>query len=295
MIVFKQSIENIATDLENQYPDYDETATYNSTDKVSHNGFYWQMIPDNIVGKEPSESSLYWTKIGVSNKDAVIDLRSLTKSTSEDSFYVQFDIDYTYSHLAIGYYSTENIKIEALDNDGNIVKEYLNETQSINEDVYDYYDYIYGAYSLAKNRTRFIPLTNAGQKIKITLTGGTSITNPSCGFIQAGNGIYMGEALQNINFKLNSYSVKETDDFGTISIDKRAVQNLIDFETAIDKGQFMNVRREIKELYDEFCCFILDENDTSSELVGIGTIQDISQLYDEYDKSIIGCSIMEAI
>ena len=295
MIAFKQKISNITTDLTNLYADYNANTAYISGDKVTYGGFYWQMIPSTSIGMTPSNNSLYWEKIGVSNRDSIIDLRSTTKSEKTGSFYIEFPIDYTYTYLAIGYYATSNLKVEALDGYGNVVKVYIDETQSINESVFDYYDYIYGNYSLNTNRTRFIPLTHIGKKIKVTFTGDVNIPTPNCGFIQAGDGINLGTTLSKVNFKLNSYSVKKTDNFGVMTIDKRAVQNVMDFETIIDRSEFMQKRNNVKDLYDEFCCFILNESDIKSEMIGVGVIENVTQLYDENSKSTIGYSIVEAI
>ena len=296
MIAFKQKISNMTTDLVNIYDDYNANTTYSSGDKVSYGGFYWQMIPSTATGITPSDNSLYWEKIGVANRESIIDLRSTTKSEKDDSFYIEFPIDYTYTYLAIGYYATMNLKVEALDENDNIVKVYIDETQSINEDVFDYYDYMYSDYSLDTNRTRFIPLVHIGKKIKITFTGDDkNVPTPNCGFVLAGDGINLGTTLSNVNFKLNSYSVKKTDSFGVMTIDKRAVQNIIDFETIIDRGEFMEKRNKIKSLYDEFCCFILNESDIKSEMIGVGVIENVTQLYDENSKSTIGYSIVEAI
>jgi hypothetical protein len=296
MIVFKQAITNITTDLANTYADYNPSTAYNSGDKVTDDGFYWELIPTTATGKKPSENPLYWEKIGVANKESIIDLRATTFSSKDGGFYIEFPLEYNYTYLAIGYYTATGLKIEALNDDDNVVKTYYDEVTSINQTVFDYYDYIYEPYSIEVDRVIFFKLYNIGKKLKVSFGGDISLANTRCGFVLCGEGINMGETQSTVNFRFNSYSVKKTDNFGIMTIDKRAVQNLVDFTTIIERDQFMQKQRKIKELYDEFLCFILDEKTPdSSGMIGIGSIENCSLVYDEFDKSVVAYSVIEAI
>lgn len=300
MVVFEQSITNIETNLENNFPDYNDTKEdYAQGDKVTYKGFEYELIPTSVpAGYYPDKYPLYWQKIGVANKEAIIDLRSLTKSSREGGFYITFQVDYNIDYLAIGYYKAYSIKIEALDDNNNIIKTYIDEIQSINEDVFDLWDYVYAPYSSEIDRTRFFKLQYFGKKIRVTFTtNDTLLPVAECGFVVAGSSVNMGKALHSVGFKFNSYSTINTDEFGVMSIDEKFKQNIVDFETAINRNEFMRKRGLIKRLYDKFCCFVIDENssDRLNQMVGIGKVQEASQLYNEFDKSIIGWSVVEAI
>lgn len=299
MITFKQGIQSITTDLTNLYDVYVASkGDYTTGNKVTYKGMYYEVIPSSVpLNYYPDLYPLYWKKIGVANKESIIDLRSKTYSTKSAGFYVEFDVDYTMESLAIGYFSAYRLKVEAIAIDGTtVLRTYYNELQDINENVFDYYDYIYSDYTNVVDRTIFLNILPIGVKLRLTFEGGVGFSSPYCGFVVYGTAINCGDALNGVNFKFNSYSVKTTDEFGVMTIDKRNVQDIVDFETVIDKDEFMVTRNKIKKLYDEFLVFVLNEKrDDENAMVGIGSIQDFGQIYDEFDKSILSFSILEAI
>ena len=107
----------------------------------------------------------------------------------------------------------------------------------------------------------------------------------------------MGCTLYGVNFNFNSYAVKDFDDFGSLTIIKRGVQDVVDFQAVIPSDELQTLRREIKKIYNDIVMFILDEKEASmyENLLTLGTIQNASVLLDNDDKTTISYSIIEAI
>lgn len=199
--------------------------------------------------------------------------------------------------LAIGYYSAETLKIELLDASGDTVW-YVEETQSPNEDVEDYYTYIYSLYSLDVDRTKVFKLPiGLGVNLRVTLSVEPTTNIASCGYLIGDAAVDMGETLYGVGFSFESYSSKTTDTFGITTITKRGIQDLVDFETVIDAVAMSSIKRKIKTIYGEVLAFVVDPTEDSKydNIVTLGTVDNVSVALDNPVQSIIAWSIQEII
>lgn len=199
--------------------------------------------------------------------------------------------------IAIGYYSAETLRIELLDASEEIIWS-VEETQSPNEDVEDYYTYIYSLYTTEVDRAKVYKLpTGLGVNIRITMTPIGTTDTASCGYLIGGTAVSMGETLYGVDFSFESYSVKTTDAFGITTIIKRGIQDLVDFETVIDAASMANIKRKVKTIYGEVLAFIVDPTEDSryDNLVTLGTVDNVSVTLDNPVQSIMSWSIQEII
>ena len=292
-----------ATNLTDTYDDYNPATTYTFETGTPTNAsvcrvgtYYYRSLINGNIGNEPTANEdVKWIKWGVSNKHAMLDFSAQSKSTFAGDLYVIFKQNQIRT-LGIGNYEAETITIEILDASGNVLWSYETDS-SVNENVIDYWSYIYEDYGYQVDRAFKIDLPLVGDRVKVTFNKSSESTIASCGFLVGGLAVNMGETLTNIDFSFNSYAIKEFDDFGKLTITKRAVQDLVDFETAIDTNEIVNLKREIKKIYNDIIMFVLDESETSNyeNLITLGTIQDASVILTEFDKTIISYSIIEAV
>jgi len=200
--------------------------------------------------------------------------------------------------IGFGYLETSNIIIEHFDKNGLIVD---TATQRIktkyNIGVLDVWSYGYTSYTTQANRALYIPLIPIGETIKVTIERQKYTNSAKCGFLICGNGIDMGKTLDKVNFKFNSFSSSTTDQFGNLNVVRRNVQDLVDFETIIEKGLTMTARRHIKENYDEIVMFVVDESTNSifENMVTLGKIDTASLIGEVASKNVISWSIFESI
>ena len=219
-------------------------------------------------------------------------------AVSSNSLVVEFrrgDID----TLILGNYSASTITVEALDAVGGNPIVGVTQTREYgpNYDVLDYYTYMYSKYTVVRGLDAVFEIPIIGTSIRVTFhnTSLTAITG--CGFLVGGESNLMGDSLFGVGFSFNSYSVKETDDFGVTTILKRGVQELVDFETEIPSTTLPSVKRKIKEIYDEVVVFIVDPGDDSAyeNIITLGIVDNVTTVLANPVQAIISWSVQEVI
>lgn len=296
----------LTTNLTDTYADWDVATTYTieadtaltNASIVRYGSYYWRSLVSDNIGFNPEEyENKKWMKWEVSNKYAMLDLSAQSKSTFAGNMTCTFALTKYTDMIGVGYYTADTILIEVLDASDVVLWSY--EVPSIIYDgIYDWYTWTYPEYTEEKNRAIMLKIPSAlGNKCRVTFNAWSGSLYTDCGFLIAGSAVDMGQTLSDINFKFTSYATKEVDAFGTLKITKRAVQDIVDFETIIDKYTFSNNKRKIKEIYNDIVMFVVDERVDSEfeNLITLGVIQDATPILTEFDKIVVSYSIMEAI
>jgi hypothetical protein len=169
---------------------------------------------------------------------------------------------------------------------------------SINENVTDYWSYIYSEYTFEMDRGGLTELPAGGTKIRLRLTMDmTYMDLTSCSIAVGGVPVSMGCTLYGVNFSFNSFAAKEADSFGTLHIKKRLVQDLVDFETVINAEETAQLRRNMRKIYDDIVLFIVDEQDDSKyeNMMTLGVIENASAVVSNPINTTLTWSIMESV
>jgi hypothetical protein len=306
MIYVKQEITDfISTNLTDVYSEWSALTTYivetdmtlTNASMVRFGTYYYRSLISENLNFQPDLYPSKWIKWEVSNKFAMLDLSSQSKSTFNGDMTVSFATTRYTDTITIGYYSASSVLVELFDANDTLVWTYVLPT-TIYEDIYDWYSWTYPSYEEELNRAIMIKIQSGiSTKCKVTMTRWAEALQAECGFLIAGTAVDMGKTLSNINFKYTSYATKSIDSFGSLLITKRAVQDIVDFQTIIDRGSFSNNTRKIKDIYNEIVMFAVDERDDSEfeNLITLGVIQDAFPVLTEFDKVVVSYSIMEAI
>jgi len=269
--------------------------TYNVGDTVLYGNYIWKNAFTANVNHTPEDGSNYWVKWNVSNKYSLIDMNSTSYTVVNTDLVCTFPLG-NIDTLAIGYFTAASITIENLDASNNVLLT-QSYTQSINEDVFDYYDYMYSDYTLSTNMARYWDIVRAGTQLRVSFDIGLIGTYVSVGFMVGGQAVDMGRTLDNVKIGFKSYSIRSTDPFGITTITKRAAQDFLDFETVIDSILLMPLRRKAKTDKDETVAFIIDESPDSiyENIVTLGVSQDMQIVASNFDKTILTWSVIEMI
>lgn len=292
----KQAITSYTSEtVTPEYSDWSPATTYNIGSNVLYGNYIWKDSYTSNLNNIPSDESPYWVKFGVSNYYSLIDPQSKTKTTViGNDLVVKFPLNYI-DTIAIGYFTATTVRIENLDASNNVLltQEY---NQSINEDVFDYYDYIYSPYSDSTDKAKYFNIIRAGTQIRVSFLKGI-YAGVSVGFLVGGTAVNMGKTVENVKLGWQSFSLRNTDEFGIMSITKRADQDLIDFETAIDTVNLMSLRRKAKQYKDEIVAFIIDDTESSifENIVSLGVMQEMQPVATNNDKTILTWSVLESI
>lgn len=340
MTFLKQGITTLlSSTIAEDYADYNPATTYiyeaddtnlTNASMAVYDKFYWRSYTDNNTGNTPQKGSAYWYAWEVSNRQAMLDLRSTTKSTTaydftesgttttadyqkrqriyddvNDKVYncildstsgtlltnatyfeessldivVVFARDYLSSMIAIGNFTTSELKIEYLDATDTVLTEYTQTyTYGVNDTVFDYYDYIYEPYSEAVDRYLKIDTVPFGTKIRVTIARNTTLNYAECGFLIYGEPIKMGRTLDNPTWTPSSYSTRDFGLSGRLEIVKRAVKDIVSFKTMYESPDFPSLKRKIKANIDEIGVFILDESELSKyeNMITLGIMEEPS-------------------
>ena len=307
MQYIKQELtEFTSTNLTDTYPDWSPTTTYivepdntlTSASIVRYGSYYYRSVTSANLNFNPSTySDIKWVKHSVSNKYAMLDMSSNSKSVFEGGDLTVTFLQNQSSVLGIGNCEADYITIEVLAADGTTILWTYNTLSNVNANVYDYYDYIYKPYVLDQDFTTKVNLPIQGRYVRLTFHK-LSLTNRSaCGYLIVGNPMDMGMSLMQPKFSYNSLTTKEISTFGNLDITKSFIQDIVDFETVIASTYLSRMRRELKKIYDEIVLFIIDERDVSEyeNLMTLGVIQDASVVLENNVESVISFSVIEAL
>lgn len=351
MLILPNEIEEFTySNLVEDFNAYDPQKTYVFKEELDNDSaalygsYYWRSVTDDNTGNIPSKQSNVWSRYGISNRNAMLDQKSNSKSTTQadfeeanatttidynkntriydiandkvydciqnstagtlltnTSFFTEttFDLIVEFERglstaLVIGKFEASQIIIENLDSLGAVVS-----TQTfdfgVNENVFDIYSYAYEPYSVAVGRDIYTPIAWAGVKIRVTLKPSTN-KKAECGFLVAGEPIYVGQAQDDYKKKPSSFIKGGFDDFGEYSPNKRAEQDKITVTTKFESDLFSEMSRVVKEYKDEVVCFIVDETGNSKYegLVTLGVTQSPSlSLRSTFNTSVITWDIVE--
>lgn len=302
--VYQQLTNIVDTNLTDTYPEWNPSTTYifesgtpTSSSIVRYGTFYYRSVVDGNIGNNPEDTeNVKWTKYGISNKYAMLDMSSNTKSFVEDgNLWVKFS-QTDIGTIGFGNFEAGKIVVELINNSDEILWSY-DTGYFYNETVVDYYTYMYDGYVYEIDRGMIIDLPIKTDYVKITFYSASPEVRTAVGYIVGGDSVNMGKTLNNVKFSFNSFALKETDDWGALTVTKRAVQDLVDFETVIDTQYLPTFKRNVKHIYNDIIMFVVDDTEDSQfeNILVLGVIQDASVVLTEFDKTIISFSVMESV
>lgn len=307
MYYIKQELtEFTSTNLTDSYPDWVDTTTYivepdnalTSASIARFGAYYYRSVTSTNLNFNPETySNIKWVKHSVSNKYAMLDMSSNSKSVVVGGDLTVTFLQNQSSILGIGNYEADYITIEILAPDGGTILWTYDTPSNINANVYDYYDYIYEPYNLDQDFTTKVNLPLQGRYVRMTFHRLPVKGNSACGYLIVGNPVYIGMSLMGVKFGYNSLTTKEISSFGNLDIKKSFIQDIVDFETVIASTYLPRMRQELKKVYDEIVLFVIDERDVSEyeNLMTLGVIQDASVVLENNVESVISFSLVEAL
>lgn len=307
MYYIKQELtEFTSTNLTDTYSDWSPTTTYivepdnalTSASVVRYGSYYYRSVTSTNLNFNPETySNIKWVKHSVSNKYAMLDMSSNSKSVVVGGDLTVTFLQNQSSILGIGNYEADYITIEILAPDGVTILWTYDTPSNINANVYDYYDYIYEPYNLDQDFTTKVNLPLQGRYVRMTFHKLLITNRAACGYLIVGNPVYIGMSLMGVKFGYNSLTTKEISSFGNLDIKKSFIQDIVDFETVIASTYLPRMRRELKKIYDEIVLFVIDERDVSEyeNLMTLGVIQDASVVLENNVESVISFSVIEAL
>lgn len=279
---------------------YEDESSLTSASVVRFQSYYWRSATiDNTDAPidDNGNVSSKWAKASVSNKFAMLDSQSKTKTTiEEDDLIVEFERS-TISILGIGNFEASQIIIEQLDALGAVLATQTF-TYSVNEYVFDYYDYENAPYSIEVNRNIKVDIPSFGAKLRVTFKKEPNSNRASCGFLYGIEPIDMGETVTNVNFS-NSSRITEgkPDILGLPQIKRNSISLTVSFQTKTlreNHNFILNRKKELRES-DEVALFIVDpsENSPFENMLVLGKLESAPHTVGSNSLITINWSIYE--
>lgn len=235
----------------------------------------------------PSNEPTKWLKQRPTNYWAMIDGKTNTQTTRADNITVEItSVNYdTFSLLDV---EAKSVTLTLLDG---VTVVWTNSYTLVDESgVVDFYTYCFSDFVYKPSLyVEDIYLSTGVLKVEIINTGSTA----KCGRLVYGRSHYVGKTLYSANLGLESYSVKQTDAFGTETLIHRGAVKLDSYKINILASQTERLRRVAVE-YDAIpLLFIMDESDTTNtgHLLNYGYWQNMSMLLSNPRNSTISLTI----
>ena len=267
---------NTTTNLVNDYPDW-SAGTYNLGDRVVVGQSVYEVVassttdePTAGAAKDPAT----WIRLGYSNKWRMFTLAKDSKSTvTGGSLTCSFEFGTAVDTIGvlgvIG--SSLYLKIETVA-DGIVYEETLTSTDIL---VDNYFDWFFAPYELREDFIFFnLP---SYPEATITLTVNTA-GDASCGRFIAGTSKQLGDALYGSTTGTQSFTLRERDGFGNLSIVPRRTIDVTEYKVAIETQSIPVVKRYISRSASEPALFFATPENEG--LINFGLAEDFRIPYE---------------
>lgn len=280
---------------ENTYT-YEDDDSLTNASVVTHNNYYWRSASINNT-EEPSEKSLKWAYLNetkedsVSNRLALIDNRSSTRTTVEDEdLVVEFKRNQI-TTVAVGSFEATEIKVEHLDDSKVLIPEYTQifEYKPV-EGINSWFSYWFAKKVYEVNHNELININPNSSYVRITFKQ-TYLNKVSVGFLQGGRPIYVGTTVDDVTKTYNSYKTEEQNEIKTSGI----TQN-ISFTTQASRNLTVFIENRIKELKNgTVAVFIVDDTKSTlyKNMIVLGELESAPITIDSFDEHITSWTVYE--
>jgi len=309
MKYIKQEIEELTyTSISPRFNDWSATETYSiesdednltSSSVVLVGNYYYRSISSSNTNNPPLETlGIHWIKWDVSNRYAMVDLRSKTYSEVDNEDIVVEFLKGRIDVLGVGNTIASSMKIEYLDINGDILTEYTQEYfYSGNEGVNNFYDLTEVEYSTSIDRTTTVQIWNIGYKLRVTFGKSTVLNKTSVGYLVCGRGYSMGSTMDGVSVNYESFKPSTVDDFGTRIAGNGITRKEIPFQTIIEKEKTYQKITEAQKAYNEIVLFVIDDGEDSffENIMVLGEITQAKPTYKNSSHNYIDWVIKENI
>jgi len=278
---------NLTTNVVNTYSDW-SAGTYNLGDKAVEGELVYEVVADPSTTDQPSigaaATTPTWIVLGYSNIWRM--WRDGTDSISDkvDDIEVSVDIPTVITTVAVLGIDAISVTVEMDDSvEGNV----YSETQDVSDiGVPDWWSYFFASYEREKALI-FDGLPayfGSGVTVTITISAASPSDTVSAGRVVIGRSIDAGQSLQGITSRNITFSKKERDEFGYLTLINRRTIRVVNYPVMILSTDVDSIQRKAADLSATPTLFIADP--TKPETIVFGVLE-------SFDIIINGISVVE--
>lgn len=266
---------NTTTNLVNDYP-YWTAGTYSQGDRRVVDKVVYEVVassttdsPTEGVNKDPAS----WIVLGYSNEWRMFTLAKDSKSTAGTTLTCTFDFGIGVDTIALlGVIGTSiNITIETVEK-GVVYDETVTTTDIL---VDNYFDWFFLPYESKEDFIFYNLPTYPEATITITVT---ATSDTAIGRFVAGTSKQLGESIYGSSTGTQSFTLRNRDGFGNLSIVPRRTIDVTEFKVAIETPSIPVVKRYIAKAASEPALFFADPSNEG--LINFGLAEDFRIPYE---------------
>jgi hypothetical protein len=266
------------------------TDTYNRGDerRDDHYIYAYLGVDGTNSALKPSLSPIQWLVQRPTNYWAMVDGSTSTQTTRADNITVEIATN-NFDTISLLDIEAETV-ILTLTVSATVVYTKTYDLRDESE-VVDFYSYCFSDFIYSHSLyNQDLPIyLNGTLKVEIINTGSTA----KCGSIISGRSFYVGQTLYGASLGLESYSAKQVDEFGTVTLVKRGAVSLDSYDIRVPTSKVPMLKRKAVEYDAVPLLFIFDESTTSNteNLLVHGYYQNMSVLLSNPSKSVISLTV----
>ena len=258
---------------EDEYPAWVASVSYNASDRVIHKHKIYEAILANSSTTTPDLNQTNWLSLGATNRYRMFDNVVSNVSSRTDGIQFTLTPNEVVNGIAFLNLNATTIRVVVTDPTAGVVYDKTKELTGSSE-VTDYYSYFFAPLVDLNNLKLAIfsdlPSNYPTASISVTISSGA-------GVVEVGEVVYgvqttVGRTNYGTAIGIKSYSRKETDEFGNISVVKRKNSKYAEYDIDIDNRSLASVQRFFSDIDSVPCLFI--GNPDMEELIVYGFYND---------------------
>lgn len=258
---------NIAED---EHPAWLSGTSYNVNTRVIYQHKIYERVIAGAGATTPDLDQVNWLYISYTNRYRMFD--NIIYSTSEKVGGIHFTLtpNQSVDSLAILNVNASSVRVVITDPALGVLYDKTIDLASVSE-VTDYYTYFYSPLVARLNTAVFTDLPIAPTAtIDVYISSGTS--SVSVGEVVYGVKKVVGRTNYGTSIGIKSYSRKEFDEFGNVTVVKRKNSKYCEYDIDIDNYMLSDIQRFFSDIDSVPCVFI--GNETMDELIVYGFYSD---------------------
>ena len=271
-IVTTDAILTYSNIAEDEHPAWLSGTSYNANARVIHNHKIYERVIAGAGTTTPDIDQVNWMYIGYTNRYRMFD--NILYSTSERVGGIHFTLTPSQSvdSLAILNVNASSVRVVMTDPALGVIYDRTIDLVNVS-DVTDYYTYFYSPLVAKSNTAVFTDLPIAPTAtIDVYISAGSALV--SVGEVVYGIKKVVGRTNYGTSIGIKSYSRKEFDEFGNVTVVKRKNSKYCEYDIDIDNYMLNDVQRFFSDIDSVPCVFI--GNEGLDELIVYGFYSDFS-------------------
>ena len=258
---------------EDEYPTWDNGVSYGASDRVIYKHKIYEAILANSSATTPDLDQTNWLSLGATNRYRMFD--NVVSNVSSLTGGIQFTLtpNEVVNGIAFLNLNATTIRVVVTDPTAGVVYDKTKELTGSSE-VTDYYSYFFAPLVDLNNLKLAIfldlPSNYPTASISVTISSGAGVAE--VGEVVYGVQTTVGRTNYGTAIGIKSYSRKETDEFGNISVVKRKNSKYAEYDIDIDNRFLASVQRFFSDIDTVPCLFI--GNPDMEELIVYGFYND---------------------